>query len=146
MLSRALLSTAALLVLAACETTPPPAAAQPPVQPRDEPPAHVVFFDKGSAQIGATGGATIRQAAIEAKKTGVKSVEVTGHTDRSGSDLVNSALSLRRARAVRQRLIREGVPAPLITARGLGESKPFMQTEDGAGQPENRRVEITIVR
>jgi outer membrane protein OmpA-like peptidoglycan-associated protein len=146
MLSRALLSTLALLALAACETAPPPAAPQPPVQPRDEPPAHVVFFDRGGAQISATGIATIRQAAIEAKSPGVKSVEVTGHTDRSGSDQVNSALSLRRAREVRQRLIREGVPAALITARGLGESKPFMQTEDGTGQPENRRAEITIVR
>ena len=146
MQSRALLSTLALLALAACESAPPPAVSQQPVQPRDEPPAHVVFFDRGSAQIGTTGGATIRQAAIEAKKPGVRAVEVTGHTDRSGSDQVNSALSLRRARVVRQRLIREGVPAALIAARGMGESKPFMETEDGAGQPENRRVEITIVR
>jgi outer membrane protein OmpA-like peptidoglycan-associated protein len=146
MLSRAFLSILALLALAACETTPPAAPPQPPVQPRDEPPAHVVFFDKGSVQINATGVATIKQAAAEARKPGVKSVEVTGHTDRSGSDRINNALSLRRARLVRDRLIREGVPAALVTARGLGESKPFMQTEDGVGQPENRRVEILITR
>jgi outer membrane protein OmpA-like peptidoglycan-associated protein len=146
MLSRAFLSIFALLVLVACETTPPAPPPQPPVQPRDEPPAHVVFFDKGRLQISATGVATIRQAAAEAKKPGVKAVEITGHTDRAGSDQLNNALSLRRARAVRERLIREGVPAALITARGLGESKPFMQTEDGIGQPENRRAEIVIVR
>jgi outer membrane protein OmpA-like peptidoglycan-associated protein len=146
MLSRAFLSILALLALAACETTPPAAPPQPPVQPRDEPPAHVVFFDKGGMQINATGIATIRQAAVEARKPGVKAVEITGHTDRAGSDQLNNALSLRRARVVRERLIREGVPAALITARALGESKPFMQTEDGIGQPENRRAEITIVR
>lgn len=146
MSSRALPSVFVLLILAACETASPAAAPQPPVQPRDEPPAHVVFFDKGSGRLGATGIATIRQAASDAKKPGVKSVDVTGHTDRSGNDQVNSALSLSRARAVRARLIREGVPAALITARGLGDSKPFMQTEDGAGQPENRRAEITVVR
>jgi outer membrane protein OmpA-like peptidoglycan-associated protein len=146
MLSRAILPILALLALAACETTPPAAAPQPPVQPRDEPPAHVVFFDKGGAQIGATGVATIKQAAAEAKKPGVKSVEVTGHTDRAGSDQLNNALSLRRARAVRDRLVREGVSAALISVRGLGESKPFMQTEDGTGQPENRRAEILIAR
>jgi outer membrane protein OmpA-like peptidoglycan-associated protein len=134
------------LVLAACETAPPPPAAQPPLQPRDEPPAHVVFFDKGGVRIGATGIATIRQAASEARKPGVRAVEITGHTDRAGSDRLNNALSLRRARAVRDRLISEGVPAALITARGLGERKPFMQTEDGVGQPENRRAEITIAR
>ncbi len=143
MLSRAFfLSFVALLALAACETAPP----VPPVQPRDEPPAYVVFFDKGLVRIGPWGGATIKQAADEAKKPGVKSVDVTGHTDRAGSDKTNDALSLRRARAVRERLIREGVPAALITARGLGESKPFMTTEDRVGQPENRRVEIKIVR
>ena len=146
MLSRAFLPILALLALAACEVAAPTPAAPPPLQPRDEPPAHVVFFDKGSVQIGAAGVATIRQAAVEAKKPGVKAVEVSGHTDRAGSDRLNNALSLRRARMVRERLIREGVPAALITARGLGESKPFMQTEDGIGQPENRRAEITIVR
>ena len=142
MLSRAfLVSIFALLALAACETAPPP-----PVQPRDEPPVHVVFFDKGLVRIGPWGLATIKQAAIEAKKPGVTAVAVTGHTDRAGSDKVNDSLSLRRARAVRERLIREGVPAALVTARGIGESKPFMATEDGIGQPENRRVEITIAR
>lgn len=146
MLSRAFLPIPLLLALAACETAPPPASAQPPLQPRDEPPAHVVFFDKGGVRLGATGIATIRQVAVEAKKPGVRAVEITGHTDRAGSDRINDALSLRRARAVRERLIREGVPATLISARGLGESKPFMQTEDGIGQPENRRAEITIAR
>lgn len=141
MLSRAfLMSFFALLTLAACETEPPP----PAVQPRDEPPVHVVFFDKGAVRIGPWGLATIKQAAIEAKKPGVKAVAVTGHTDRAGSDKFNDALSLRRARAVRDRLIREGVPTALISTRGLAEGKPFMPTEDGVGQPENRRVEITI--
>lgn len=141
MLSRAfLLSIFTLLALAACET------ATAPVQPRDEPPVFPVFFDKGSVQIGPWGQATIKQAADEAKKPDVKAVAVTGHADRAGSDKVNQALSLRRARAVRERLIREGVPAALVTVRGLGEGKPFMATEDGVGQPENRRVEITISR
>jgi outer membrane protein OmpA-like peptidoglycan-associated protein len=143
MLSRAFfLSFVALLALAACETEPP----TPPVQPRDEPPVYVVFFDKGAVKIGPWGLSTIKQAAVEAKKPGVTAVAVVGHADRAGSDKVNQALSLRRARAVRDILVREGVPAALATARGIGESKPFMPTEDGVGQPENRRVEITISR
>jgi OmpA-OmpF porin, OOP family len=144
MMSRAILPILALLALAACETTPPAPPPPPPLQPRDEPPAHVVFFDKGGVRIDAKGIAVIKQAALEARKPGVTSVDITGHTDRAGSDQINNALSLRRARAVRDRLIREGVPAALIGARGLGESKPFMQTEDGIGQPEDRRAEILI--
>lgn len=144
MLSRAfLVSIFALLALAACEETAP---APPPAQPRDEPPVHVVFFDKGAVKIGPWGLSIIKQAAAEAKKPGVMAVAVVGHSDRAGSDKVNQALSQRRAAAVRERLIREGVPAKLVTARGMGESKPFMATEDGVGQPENRRVEITISR
>jgi OOP family OmpA-OmpF porin len=144
MACRFILSILVALALAACEATPPAPPAPPPLQPRDEPPAHVVFFDKGGLVIDAKGIAAIRQAALEAKKPGVKAIEVTGHTDRAGSDQTNNALSLRRARAVRDRLIREGVPAALISARGVGEAKPFMQTEDGVGQPENRRAEILI--
>lgn len=141
MLSRAfLMSFFALLALAACETAPTP------VEPRDEPPVYVVFFDRGLARIGPWGLATIKQAADEAKKPGVKAVAVTGHADNAGSEKVNQAMSLRRAQAVRDRLIREGVPATLVSTSGLGKSKPFMATEDGVGQPENRRVEIKISR
>lgn len=144
MLSRAIPSILALLFLAGCASPSPAVSVPPLLQPRDEPPAHVVFFDKGSVQITAVGLATIRQAAAEARKAGVKAVEISGHTDRAGSDRLNNALSLRRARVVGDRLRREGVPAALLGVRGMGETKPFMETEDGIGQPENRRAEIVI--
>jgi outer membrane protein OmpA-like peptidoglycan-associated protein len=88
--------------------------------------------------------ATIREAATAANRPGVKAVEVTGHTDRAGADRANEALSLRRARTVRDLLVKQGVPGAIISVQGLGESKPFMATEDGSNAPENRRVEIVI--
>jgi outer membrane protein OmpA-like peptidoglycan-associated protein len=144
---RFVLAVLAVGALMACET-PVPAAGQqpePPMQPRaDEPPGYVIFFDIGKATISARGMATIREAAGSASRPGVTSVEVTGHTDRAGSEHANEALSLRRAWAVRDLLVRQGVPGAVISVRGLGESKPFMATEDTTHAPENRRVEIVI--
>lgn len=147
MVRRYLLALLSLSVLVACEIPGPATAQRPdlPMQPRaDEPPGYVIFFDIGKASISARGAATISEAAAAARKPGVTSVEVTGHTDRAGSDRINEALSLRRARAVRDLLVKQGVPGGTISVQGLGESKAFMATEDGARAPENRRVEIVI--
>lgn len=147
MLRRSLMAALAVSVLIAFET-PGAATAQRPeplVQPRaDEPPSYVVFFDMGKATVSARGLATVREAAIAARKPEVKAVEVSGHTDRAGSDRSNEALSWRRARTVRDLLVKQGVPRALISVRGLGETKPFMATEDGSRAPENRRVEIVV--
>jgi outer membrane protein OmpA-like peptidoglycan-associated protein len=147
MLRRSVMTVLAISALAACEM-PGAATAQrsePPMQPRaDEPPSYVVFFDVGKATVSARGLATIREAATAARKPDVKAIEVTGHSDRAGSDRSNEALSLRRARAVRDLLVKQGVPKAIISVQGLGETKPFMATEDGARAPENRRVEIVV--
>src|SRR5262245_16583166 len=128
MLRRFFMAALAPGTLMACEA-PGAATAQqpePPVQPRaDEPPRYVVFFDMGRAAISARGQATIREAAAAARKPGVKAVEVTGHTDRAGSDRANEALSWRRARAVRDLLVKQGVPRAIISVQGLGETKPL---------------------
>jgi outer membrane protein OmpA-like peptidoglycan-associated protein len=147
MLRRFLTVALPLCALMACEAPGAATAqrAEPPIQPRaDEPPTYVVFFDMGKATIGARGQATIRDAAAAARKPGVKAVAITGHTDRAGTDRSNEALSWRRARAVRDLLVKQGVPKSIISVQGLGETKSFMATEDGARAPENRRVEIMV--
>jgi outer membrane protein OmpA-like peptidoglycan-associated protein len=69
---------------------------------------------------------------------------VTGHADRSGSDAYNMALSLRRANAVKDQLVREGIAANQIVVVGRGESQPLVPTADGVREPQNRRVEIVL--
>ena len=54
------------------------------------------------------------------------------------------ALSLRRANAVKDALVKLGVPAAAITTVGRGEAGLLVQTGDGVREPQNRRVEITI--
>ncbi len=54
------------------------------------------------------------------------------------------ALSLRRANAVKDALVREGVPATAIAVVGRGEQGLLVQTGPNVREPQNRRVEIVI--
>jgi outer membrane protein OmpA-like peptidoglycan-associated protein len=69
-------------------------------------------------------------------------VIATGYTDTSGSADYNMGLSLRRAEAVKDVLVGEGIPAQNITTIGRGEADPLVPTGDGVREPQNRRVQI----
>jgi hypothetical protein len=104
----------------------------------------MVFFDWNSSILSDQAVSTVKQAATADKNSNNAPVTATGHTDRSGSDAYNMALSLRRANAVKAALVREGISAAAITVVGRGESQPLVQTPDGVREPQNRRVEIAI--
>ncbi len=72
-------------------------------------------------------------------------VEVGGHTDSSGSDALNQRLSEARAEAVRAYLLRAGVAASRLEARGYGETRPIDDNGTADGRARNRRVEFTKV-
>lgn len=73
-------------------------------------------------------------------------IEVTGHTDATGSDNINKSISEARAEKVGKFLIEVGDIAPKrITTRGYGESRPVASNKTAAGRAENRRVEINII-
>ena len=74
----------------------------------------------------------------------VSRIEVVGHTDGVGSETYNQALSERRAQSVRQYMVNGGIPAELITARGMGMSMPVASNATREGRQLNRRVEIHI--
>jgi OOP family OmpA-OmpF porin len=71
-------------------------------------------------------------------------VLVEGHTDNIGTAAYNQKLSIKRAMSVRDALIKNGVPANLIEAKGYGFDKPVASNKTKAGRAENRRVELTI--
>jgi outer membrane protein OmpA-like peptidoglycan-associated protein len=71
-------------------------------------------------------------------------VSIEGHTDSVGSDSYNLDLSQRRADAVRDFLVRNGVQPEQITTRGYGKSFPIASNDTEAGRLQNRRVEIVI--
>jgi outer membrane protein OmpA-like peptidoglycan-associated protein len=72
-------------------------------------------------------------------------VEVAGHTDSTGTDAYNQALSERRAGSVASYLQSQGVMAQRIITVGMGESRPIADNSSAVGRQANRRVEITMV-
>jgi outer membrane protein OmpA-like peptidoglycan-associated protein len=79
-----------------------------------------------------------------------RAISIEGHTDAVGSDDVNMALSLRRARAVAGQLSIGGVAAERMSTRGFGKTVPRAPNTnvDGSDNPDgralNRRVELVI--
>src|SRR5471030_3196223 len=122
----------------------PPSEAAPPPPPPVASTSFMVFFDWDRSNLSAQALNTIKQAANAYKTKGSARLTATGHTDKSGPEGYNMALSLRRANAVKDALVREGVPATAITVVGRGETQPLVPTADGVREPQNRRVEIVI--
>jgi len=72
-------------------------------------------------------------------------VEVAGHTDNTGSESYNQALSERRASSVAQYLMSQGVTQQRLITVGMGELRPVSDNSTPEGRQLNRRVEITMV-
>jgi outer membrane protein OmpA-like peptidoglycan-associated protein len=70
---------------------------------------------------------------------------VLGHTDSTGSDAYNQALSERRAQSVADYLSMRGVARARMGIRGYGETQPIAPNETEEGRSQNRRVEIKVV-
>lgn len=71
-------------------------------------------------------------------------VEIAGHTDNLGPEAYNLKLSQGRAQAVVDYLVKTGVAATQLSAKGYGESLPLKSNDSEAGRERNRRVELRI--
>lgn len=72
-------------------------------------------------------------------------VEIGGHTDNVGSDADNLALSQSRSKAVRAHLLRQGVAANRVQAKGYGETSPRSSNDTSSGRAKNRRTEFKVL-
>lgn len=103
-----------------------------------------VLFEVDSAVLDPASQRSLEQAAgvfLEYPKTAIIS---QGHTDSTGSEEHNLALSERRAKAVMNYLIGRGVDASRITAVGYGEGHPVTDNASEAGRQQNRRVDLLL--
>jgi len=74
-------------------------------------------------------------------------IKVEGHCDASGSDEYNYALGLRRAKATKDALISNGIPATKIMLVSMGESSPECTSSTSSGcYAKNRRVEFKVIQ
>lgn len=101
-----------------------------------------VTFQTGSAALTPASLATLDQVAASLRAYPEIRVEIAGYTDDQGTLAANRRLSQSRADAVRAYLIRQGVPAAQLVARGFGSANPLDSNSTPAGRARNRRVEL----
>jgi outer membrane protein OmpA-like peptidoglycan-associated protein len=113
----------------------------------------VVTFDEGSGIKFATNQSTLNAASKATLDKLVKVMDnysgteilVSGHTDSSGEAAYNLELSKKRAFAVRDYLITDGIASIRMAVTYSGETSPTATNETADGRAQNRRVEIGIV-
>lgn len=131
------------LFLGACDSKPQAVIAPPPSQQQvAQSPSYMVFFDWDRADLTPQAISTIGQAAMAYKSNNSSRIMAVGNTDTTGMPDYNTALSLRRAEAVRVALVQNGVPPTAVQVSGRGETSLLVQTGDNVREPQNRRVEM----
>lgn len=103
-----------------------------------------VTFPVDSAEIQPQFRTTLDQVADTLKQYPSTFIDIYGHTDSSGSDQYNQALSERRATSVADYLTMRGVQSARIATRGFGETQPIASNDTPEGRAANRRVEIKL--
>lgn len=130
-----------------------PAAAETPAPPKKQLVVIVknklvikqqVHFATNKAVILRDSFALLDQVADAIKTNALKKVLVEGHTDNQGPKELNLKLSADRANAVRAYLLKKGIAADALEAKGFGDTKPVAPNMTAKGREANRRVEFTI--
>ena len=103
-----------------------------------------MYFQVGGAALSGESHQTLLRIKHAAEQRPAAELIITGHTDTLGPSDINDALSLARARQVRDMLVALGVAASQIETVGRGERELAIWTDDGIDEPLNRRVEIVL--
>lgn len=144
-----------LAVVAGCSSNAkkdevdPNANAQPvvtePVQKEEQPAPEVLetvfYFDFDESALKPGARAELTKHAMRLKET-PRSVRIEGHTDERGSREYNMALGERRANAVRDFLVLQGVDASLLEVVSYGEERPAAMGSTESAYGQNRRAEV----
>ena len=137
----------------------PPKAVEPPKPVESvkapEPPKSVVKvltnkvipdvqFETNSAKIKPVSYPVLDNAVNTLKDWGNSNVEIAGHTDRRNTSKAayNQKLSEKRAKAVLKYVVKKGIEAKRLTAKGYGFSQPIAENDSKLGNDVNRRVEL----
>lgn len=120
------------------------AAARPPEGPDQDGP-YMVYFQWDSTVMTRGGRETLDRAIRDALADPNMQIRLTGHADRSGPLGYNQRLSENRTRTVTQEMEAAGIDPSRISTSSVGETSPFVPTEDGVRHPGNRVVEVNMM-
>jgi outer membrane protein OmpA-like peptidoglycan-associated protein len=104
-----------------------------------------ITFATNSADLNASFFEVLNSVALVVNEFNQTVIEVAGHTDNTGADAYNQALSERRAGAVAAYLGTRSVRQDRIITVGMGEGRPVAANDTEQGRTQNRRVELTLV-
>lgn len=103
-----------------------------------------IFFDVNKATLRPESNAEMERLVQLMKDVPSLKIEISGHTDNTGSASLNEVLSQQRAEAVVSYLAQKGIAASRMTAKGYGSSKPIASNNSEDGKQQNRRTEFEI--
>ncbi len=72
-------------------------------------------------------------------------LEISGHTDNTGSLRINSSLSQARAKSVVDYIVGQGVMKDRLEYRGYADTQPVSENDTPDGREKNRRVEFKVL-
>jgi len=101
-----------------------------------------INFDIGKAIVKPESYPIIEQITNYLKENPKTRILIEGHTDNTGKDDLNQALSEKRAQSIKQEIVNRGVDASRMETIGYGASKPVADNKTAAGRTQNRRVTI----
>ncbi len=103
-----------------------------------------VFFDTGKSTLRMESNGELDRIVKLLKDVPTLKIEISGHTDNTGSAAINETLSQQRAEAVVTYLKNKGIAPTRLTAKGYGASKPVNSNSSDEGRQQNRRTEFEI--
>ncbi len=104
-----------------------------------------ITFEYRSSVVAADGQAVLDEVVAYLEANPDVAIEIQGHTDTTGTDAENLALSTERAESVLDYLEGAGIAADRLTAVGLGESAPKVDELTAEDRETNRRIELVIL-
>jgi outer membrane protein OmpA-like peptidoglycan-associated protein len=107
--------------------------------------ANNLFFELNKATLTPESEPELKRMAQVMRDNATLRIEIAGHTDNTGTDAINDALSQARADAVKNYLLTAGIPTNRIQSKGYGSKKPKVSNETEEGRAQNRRVEFSIL-
>ncbi|MFL5753182.1 MAG: OmpA family protein [Bacteroidia bacterium] len=105
-----------------------------------------VLFDTGKSTLKSSSFKQLNDLVEVLKMKNTMVVEIQGHTDNVGKPEENLKLSEERAKAVREYLLKKGIEATRVTAKGYGDTMPVAYNTDEAGRAKNRRTQLKVIK
>ena len=104
-----------------------------------------IFFETGKATLKAESFPQLEQVLKFLNSNPTIRMEISGHTDNTGSLKVNTRISQARAESVVEYLNEHGIDAGMLDAKGYAFSQPISANDTPEGRARNRRVEFKIL-